>query len=249
MAKDGDPQKPQIVFIHGIGSNLAHWCYVMLILSAKGYGVAALDLPGHGKNPELPFTLNSMKFFELSKAWFEMQDFNSFVLVSNSLGGALSIEYALNYPQKLRNLIMISPLSGFDSEKEWQEFKPLILLKSRSQALRFAQKVYHKPPKILFWIAGDIRKDFNRRGVLHLIETATANDLNGIADRKELSVKTLVIWGKSDHFFGSKMLMRHKKTLPNHVLYEEPEGIGHCPQLERPRWVANRIQNFIEAND
>lgn len=245
VSKKGRVNSPWIVLLHGIGANLTHWHVVLSILNENGYNVLAFELPGHGKNQDLNESLTSRKLFDLCSKYLDVLDLGPMILVGNSLGGGVSLEYALRTPEKIRKLVLISPAVPFDEDQQLNELKKGLYLKSRSDAKVFLEKVYARAPKILPLIIASVIHDFNRKGVLDLLDTSTAEDSRGERDRAQLNVKTLLIWGKSEKLFKHDYLGLHKKRLPNHVIYEEPENIGHCPQLERPGWVAKRIESFI----
>lgn len=47
----GDPDKPQVVLLHGIATNSTIWRHTIRLLS-QDYRVVTIDLLGHGKSPK-----------------------------------------------------------------------------------------------------------------------------------------------------------------------------------------------------
>jgi pimeloyl-ACP methyl ester carboxylesterase len=43
-----------------------------------------------------------------------------------------------------------------------------------------------------------------------------------------------------------EMLAWYRRHLPSHATIEEPDALGHCPQVDDPGWTARRIRVFTE---
>ena len=76
------------------------------------------------------------------------------------------------------------------------------------------------------------------------LESLAVEDCFTAEQVAKLSVPTLVIWGKSDRILPRSGLDVYKRELPPGTKFEEPEGLGHSPHLERPRWLLERIISF-----
>lgn len=59
-----------------------------------------------------------------------------------------------------------------------------------------------------------------------------------------LRVPTLLLWGRSDRVMLREMFDWYRAHLPAQAIVEEPEGVGHCPHLDRPLWTMRRIVDF-----
>ncbi|MFY0534829.1 alpha/beta fold hydrolase [Nannocystis pusilla] len=61
-----------------------------------------------------------------------------------------------------------------------------------------------------------------------------------------LQPPTLILWGRSERLLPSASLEFFRRAVPAHVRIEEPDEFGHCPYLDRPRAVADRIAAFVD---
>ena len=95
-----------IVFIHGAGGNGTLWDNQLLGLSSR-YAALAVDLPGHGKSGGNAANRIST-YRDYVKDFFDSAGFSKAVLCGHSMGGAISLDYALQHPKDVEALILVS---------------------------------------------------------------------------------------------------------------------------------------------
>lgn len=98
---------PGVVLVHGMGNN-AHrdWRHAYPEL-ARRFHVVALDLPGFGASGALP---DGYSFAGLEAAIDQVatqRGLERFHLVGHSLGGAVSLYYAAQHPQRIERLVLV----------------------------------------------------------------------------------------------------------------------------------------------
>lgn len=129
------PQKPRgvVVIIHGLAEHSGRYQETAEFLSEKGWAVYACDLRAHGLSPDPPksgrvhvnrFTDYSMDLDAVTKLAVEQQPGLPLFILGHSMGGLISINYALEKPQGLAGVIISSPALATHPD-----FKPPLLLK------------------------------------------------------------------------------------------------------------------------
>jgi len=113
----GDPSRPTIIFIHGIRLGREVWAPHARAL-ANDYHVVTLDLPGHGALAPIPFTsqnLNALIGGVIERFCTARRP----LIVGYSLGGYVTMNYAAEYPDRTRGLLLAGCTLDFESWKRW----------------------------------------------------------------------------------------------------------------------------------
>lgn len=108
----GDPSKPTIVMIHGLSGQLQHFTYALMEDLASDYHVLAVDRPGCGysaRDSAQRATLPEQA--RMIHAFLEAKGVRDPILVGHSLGGAVALAMALDYPDQIRALALLAPLT------------------------------------------------------------------------------------------------------------------------------------------
>lgn len=106
-------EKPKaiIALVHGLGEHYGRYPHVGKALTDAGYALVGFDLRGHGKSggarghfPSLDVALQDIRQFfqQVTKRYPETPQF----LYGHSLGGLLSLAYALQYSAGLKGVIV-----------------------------------------------------------------------------------------------------------------------------------------------
>ena len=97
-----DPALPCVVFIHGALNDHSVWTLLARWCAHHGYGVLAVDLPGHGRSGGLPLTS-----VEAIAAWLhrllDAAGIKKATLVGHSMGSLIALEAA----ERASTLVMV----------------------------------------------------------------------------------------------------------------------------------------------
>ncbi len=108
-----------IVLLHSGGTDLRDWTYLTPLLT-KDYKVVTFDVRGIGKSPSPNEKAN---YFEDLLLLIDHLELEKATLVGHSIGGQIATEFALHYPEKVKDLILIAPsLSGFNYSQGFNEY-------------------------------------------------------------------------------------------------------------------------------
>jgi len=107
--EDGEP----LVLIHGMGSNAADW-KVNFAALASTYRVYALDIIGYA-NKSKPFKVFSdrAEFAEWITNILNALKIEKTHMLGYSLGGFLTVSYALEKPERLKKIVLLAPAETF----------------------------------------------------------------------------------------------------------------------------------------
>lgn len=107
----GDPQKQAMILVHGNFSSSHFWPDNMRVLAEK-YWVLAPDLRGFGNTEALPIdATRGMRDWsdDLHSLVDALGIKTPFHLIGWSLGGSVSLQYAIDHPADLASLVLIAP--------------------------------------------------------------------------------------------------------------------------------------------
>jgi pimeloyl-ACP methyl ester carboxylesterase len=242
---------PTTVVLHGLGSAATSFGPLLTRILPHARRVVAPDLPGHGfsdapsgkTTPEGLFAWACEALDTLVEAPNEPM-----VLVGSSLGGALALRYALERPDRVAALVLVSPAAARTSAEEWEDLRGAFKIESTTEALRLLTRLYHRTPWFLPAIASGVRDVMKRAAVRDLLDAATLDDLPAPHLLAALPMPILLLWGQSERLLPPSSLAYFKRHLPEHAVIEEPEGFGHCPHLDDPVRLAARLVEFAGSS-
>ncbi|MEO1712496.1 MAG: alpha/beta hydrolase [Bacteroidota bacterium] len=110
-----------LLFVHGLGSYIPAWRKNVVDLR-KDFRCIAVDLPGYGKSSKGKYTGTLPFFAEQLIALLDHLQLEQVTLVGHSMGGQISMVTALQYPDRIKRLVLCAP-AGFETfnegQKEW----------------------------------------------------------------------------------------------------------------------------------
>lgn len=110
--------------------------YRMHDLLRKEFRMTTIDILGMGASGRPPFKLRTSRdceeyFIHSIEAWMRNQKFNEkFVLIGHSLGGYISTQFSLRYPNRVSHLILLSPVGIPQPTKNQEHISDLINMES-----------------------------------------------------------------------------------------------------------------------
>ena len=255
---------PPLLFVHGLGSNLSLWRETMAALDDT-HRVLALDLPGYGLSGKdnVPGT---MPFFaDVIAGFLDDQGLDAVTYVGASMGGQVGLTVALNFPQRLHRLVLVSS-AGIEqfTPQETEALKNVTTAEGiinstdeqvkQNVALNFADWSEEYVWLIEQRHALSGRDDFeayaeaNARSVAGMLE-------NEVRDRLgEIDVPTLALFGTGDKLIPNSQLHPDQTTadiaaqarerLPN-ARVELVDAAGHLLMIERPALFREKLRTFL----
>lgn len=247
----GAPANDALVCLHGFDSNLLEYRHLAPLLTTKNTEVHALDLLGWGlteKPTDVRYDVASRR--EHLAAYIRTQVQQAVTLVGASLGGAVAVDLALEYPQLVRRLVLIdaqllahrAPL-----QLQWAAILGAEIL--RSTWLRYIAVLAS------YEDSSYRSRDVLRIGALHTrtpgwrpaaVDFIQSEGYAVSGRLQEIDVPTLVVWGDNDRVLPKE----DKLTCVSRIAHAKLVTIanaGHSPHIEKSLDVAHSISHFLAA--
>jgi 2-succinyl-6-hydroxy-2,4-cyclohexadiene-1-carboxylate synthase len=103
-----------VVLLHGFGGTHRAWDAVAALLPCERYRPLALDLPGHGDGAQQPPPLTFAGCVEHVLA----RSPDRFLLGGYSMGARVALHVALEAPERVRRLVLVSGTAGIEDASE-----------------------------------------------------------------------------------------------------------------------------------
>lgn len=230
---------PPIVLIHGAGGNHLYWPAQLRRL--PGYRVYAIDLPGHGQSGGTgQQTIAS--YTSTIQEWMTSIDLHSAVFFGHSMGSAIALSLALEYPEHVLGL-------GLLGGGVRMKVNPTLLEQTSSpttfhnavEALIAWSFAPQTPPELIQMASQRLAE--TRHSVLHAdLIACEAFDLEERIS--EINQPTIIIVGEQDKM----MPVRYSHILSNSIPHAQLEiipGAGHMVMLEQPQVVSRILLQFL----
>lgn len=157
--KPFDPALPCVVFVHGALNDHSVWTLLARWCAHHGFGVLAVDLPGHGRSGgPPPDSVEAAAGWLLQ--WLDAAGVASAVVVGHSMGSLIGMEAAARAPGRITRLVMIGtayPMKVSDallSTARDQPLKAIDMVNAFSLSTTAAKPSYPGPG---MWLHGSGR--------------------------------------------------------------------------------------------
>ncbi|MDD2696786.1 MAG: alpha/beta hydrolase [Candidatus Pacebacteria bacterium] len=240
VAGGGQP----VLILHGWGGSSGSWLEVQGILSREGYKVIIPDFPGFGKSITPPKPWGIKEYTDLITEFTEKLKLDEFFLIGHSFGGRIAIRFSVEYPQKVKRLILcdsagIKPKPGLKTL--------LIFWSARIGNAIFTPKHLQRfkdTARNFFYIFIRHKDYVKANGVMkETIKKVLDEDL--LLDLSEIKNKTLIVWGGWDKMVPLKYAHVFNEKIENSKLEIMPK-VGHSPHLENPKKLSEIILKFLK---
>ncbi|MDO4902447.1 MAG: alpha/beta hydrolase [bacterium] len=195
-----------LILVHGLGQDKNSWAKVSKNLHQES---VALSLPSISDFDSL------YKIFEEECNKFE----EKLTLCGLSLGGLLSLKYAINNPHKINKLILIATPYKI----------PRFLFSIQSTIFRMLPISFFK------------KMNQSKENVLSL--TNSLKNINLEDNLNDIATETLVVVGEKD--FANKKSSKKMSQLLSKSTLEIIQSSGHEVNIDNPQDLAKTINNFL----
>ena len=260
---EGEP----VFLLHGSFASLHTWDAWQQAMSPY-YQTISLDFPGHGlTGPDSLKRYGLKDYSELVHALAQKLNIEQYHVAGNSMGGAVAMQLASDYPGNVRSLNLIDAagapaadrtLTDSTAPKKSNSGGAWIFQVARHPV--FSKLLLSCTPKFLFamnmkQVYGDDTKvtdevttryyelmlrEGNRQATLDRL----SQPRNSNIQYERLSMPTLILWGAEDTWIPLAQGKRLQQALPGSNLMIL-DGVGHVPMEESPTETVSEYLSFL----
>jgi pimeloyl-ACP methyl ester carboxylesterase len=241
LHEGGRPTKPPLVLIHGAGGD--HLSWPPEIRRLADVRVFTLDLPGHGKS-EGPGCQSVADYADSVVGFMNAAGLSRAVFVGHALGGAIALALAIDHPECVAGIGLIStgPRLPIATSVLENAANPATFI----LAVQSLQELMHIPQ------ASKYLKDQTFRHLSSIRPTLFHGDLRA-CDQFDVTTRldairtpVLVLCGTDDQLTPR----RYSESLAGQIhgaALQTIDGAGHLVMLEQPRRVSALLSVFLTA--
>lgn len=264
---------PAIVFVHGLSGSWPNWLEQLPVFAGAGraaqgpYGghrVIAMDLPGFGHSPMPREQITISGYARIVDGLMGELQIDAAAVVGNSMGGFISAELAIGYPQRVERLVLVSPagLSTYNhrgatralpalkrTERIVSAYTGWVVAKADTVAKRPGLRnatlglVARHPSRLPAALAAEQVKGAGKPGFMQALEANLNYDYR--ERLPEIACPTLIVWGAEDRVIPVRDAAVYAELIPRSrkVVYADT---GHLAMLERPQKFNRLLNEFLE---
>ncbi len=251
IAGEGSP----VVLLHGAtGSPESYWAPQIPVLS-EHFKVILMQYPGYGAEDDEREEFSIPNTARALHALLDELSVDEVNLVGLSLGGAVSLQFALDYPDRVRRMVLADTLSGVRTER-FRRFLDYALIGA----------IERGDPDLMYDI--NLIFAFSERYLTETREELEAGKVGwrsidvprytamlrairewSVDDRlHEIQAPALVLWGSEDIELPRVYSDRIASALP-HAILSVIEGAGHKSCADLPDQFNKAVLTFLLDGD
>ena len=259
VGTDTGAEEP-VVLVHGLGGQWQNWLENIPRL-ALDRRVIAMDLPGFGLTPE-PSDGEKMtipRYAEYVNALCDKLGLGEVELVGNSMGGYIAAEVAIQFPERVKRLVLVSA-AGISSAETLEA--PILtfgrvataiatntasrfrMLAARPVTRHFSLALVARYPRLLKpdLVYEGFMKGAGKPGFDGALRACLDYDFR--ERLPEVKVPTLIVWGEKDSIIPVRDADEFERLIEDSrkVVMKD---CGHIPMAERPQAFNDVLVEFL----
>jgi pimeloyl-ACP methyl ester carboxylesterase len=251
-----------IVLIHGYGALIEHWRPVMRPIASR-HTLYALDLYYFGRSA-IPAEPPSRRLWaeQIAELIVEVCA-GPAVVVGHSMGGVAACQFAHDFPQLVRGLVLVAPSGKMDPARPPSAFDNAFFelvqapglgelvagLAANSGAARQGLlSAYYRKERVTPELVARFAEPLTRPGGARAYLAVTRAFRRLLIDLEpgSITAPTLLIWGQYDRSLPPSLAEVYKQTLlPQAEIAVIPES-GHCPFDETPEEFLDILLPWVD---
>lgn len=248
----GNLESPRLILVHGFTQSAQTWARIAPALGSS-HAVVAVDLPGHGRSAHI----SPANLAETARLVGETG--GRAIYVGYSLGGRVALTLALEYPELVKALVLVSVSPGITdpSEREIRRNSDCALAERLDPSdgsdpeLSMEQFLDAWLSQPLFRDLGEIaqdrgsRVDNSARALARSLRTTGAGEMQPLHQRlAQLKMPVLCLAGERDLAYVERAQMMASEIGEN-ASSCIIGGAGHALSFEQPEAFLRVLEDFL----
>lgn len=245
---------PRVVFLHAGVADRRCWYAVIDELPGRVDAIG-YDRRGYGETPA-----GTTVFRHVDDLAAVVEACGApVVLVGNSAGGAVALDFALEHPDRVSGMLLIAP--SISGSPQIDTADPATLVLSDRIEKAYDDRDWDSVVRLESWLWLDgpgaaegrvsgapriLAEEMNRRVLTHeTAEDAGSSGLDTWSRLGEIAVPTIVVAGELD---VPKLIERSRDVGGRlaDAAYRALSGVAHLPSLEAPEVIAGLVEEIVE---
>ena len=227
-----------IVFIHGAGAGSNAW-YFQREHFKKSMEVVLVDLPGRNRAAG-PRCTSIQEYADTVRDALAGAGITHFWLVGQSMGGAIAMTLALQAPEMLKGLILVTTGAKLGVFPEILEG----LLKDKETTVRRIMELAFSPKAKPALIEGGVAELLKSDAEVIYGDFMACEQFDLRGRVAEISVPTLIVCGQDDVLTPPKFSEYLQREIKGSQLVVVPDA-GHMVMIEKPGVLNSAIETFV----
>jgi len=247
---EGEP----LVMIRGLSSNLDHW-YPQIPALSKEYRILMFDNRGIARSADSDGPYSIMGMVQDTIALMDQVGFQQAHIVSLSMGGMIAQELALNYPERVKSLVLAVTHCGGEkqakaTEKMTKIFKDMVYsptdeVKAAAGPALFAPETLEKRLELVLKYA-EVSQKHNVSAEILIKQWEAVGDFDAWDRLPLISAPTLVLGADEDALIPPENSKILADRIPHAQLKIVKQG-GHMVLVEQADECNEIILQFLRS--
>lgn len=232
----------RLVMCHGAGGNGHPWTMHFAAIGER-HSPISIDMPAHGRSGGLESPKTVADYCTFLNKFVEALRLAPFVLLGHSMGGGITIEYALTYPEKLKGIILMG--TGAKLRVLPEALEQMKRVMQGREPVKYDRMAYsEKTPMEVVRQGWMEQSKTDPRIRYHDFLACDAFDR--MKDLQSINLPTLIICGVDDVLTPMKYAEHMEKNIRGAKLVRIDEG-GHAAPSEKPEEFSKAVVEFLDS--
>lgn len=254
-SEGGNSSQPTIMLIHGLAGSRDNWNRVARYLTPY-YHVIIPDLPGQGESKVAEdFDYSIPNITEKMRRFAEAINVDKNLHVAgHSMGGAVALLYAAQYPIDTKSLLLIDSAGVFKSANTPYLKDPTTLRNFNVAKVGDFDRLFKIATNFPPFIPNELKVEQEKLMISNATNTSKLIEQLVLMSKvytpetfalaaRSIDQPVLIVWGEKDQIINVEAAAELKRLLKNAQPPVILKGVGHMPILEQEQVL---VQHYLE---